>query len=232
MVGSTALKWVERNGIMKPSFDSVAALMRELSSSEQQVLTDSDNRPKIKQFLSGLQPSLTLVGVIEVRPSTNFVASGFFKVNTDKSSPLKISHVGDSFKAWFFKPSANERVAFCAGPYRMPGVQSSTTIKIMLRYQVLNKRLVDESLINQLGGEAKAEITLAEIAACMQNQASGDHGALLTNGYSNIFYVRDVNDVLRAVRVDWADGGWGVRAFSLEGSGGWNQDRQVFSRNS
>lgn len=44
---------------MKPSFDSVAALMRELSLAEQYALVNSDNRPQLKRFLRELAASTT-----------------------------------------------------------------------------------------------------------------------------------------------------------------------------
>jgi hypothetical protein len=91
---------------------------------------------------------------------------------------------------------------------------------------------VDGPIINELGGEAKAETTLSEMFSLMEKQKNGESGVLLNNGYANIFYIRDQNGVLRAVGVDWDDGGWYVGAYSVEDPGGWRVGRQVFSRNS
>ncbi len=89
----------------------------------------------------------------------------------------------------------------------------------------------DSEVIADLGGEAVAEVTLSEIWRLMVAQSNGGEGALLNNGWANIFYVRDVNSVLRSVYVDWRDDGWGVRAGALGGIR-WYGGRRVFSRNS
>ena len=60
-------------------------------------------------------------------------------------------------------------------------------------------RSVDGPILAELGGEAKAETTLTEVYSLMEAQKNGENGPLLTNGYANIFYVRDVNGALRAV---------------------------------
>ena len=58
------------------------------------------------------------------------------------------------------------------------------------------------------------------------------NGPLLTNGYANIFYVRDANGVLRAVSVYWYDGGWDEYAVGVAHPNTWFDGRRVFSRNS
>ena len=218
---------------MKTSFDSFVALIRELSVEEQEALVDSDNRPALKQFLVKLQFLLTPVGTIKVLPTEKFSASDFFKVNTAKNASVKTSHLGDNFKAWFLgktkeRTSASEAVPG-DGPYRTPGAT-----EVALRYYTLNKRSVDGPIIAQLGGVAKAETetSLAEIAACLQKQASGEPGMLLTNGYANIFYVRDSVWALRAVNVDWYGDGWSVYADSVEHPNDWSAGSRVFSRDS
>jgi len=49
----------------------------------------------------------------------------------------------------------------------------------------------------------------------MEKQKNGEDGVLLNNGYANIFYIRDQNGVLRAVRVYWDDGSWRVYAHGV-----------------
>jgi|GEM_PF-4169706 len=46
------------------------------------------------------------------------------------------------------------------------------------------------------------------------------------------FYVPDINGTLRAVDVDWLDGGWVVSALSVENLRKWRVGCRVFSRNS
>jgi hypothetical protein len=214
---------------------SAAHLQRELGDELFSTLISSDNTAAVKQFLLGLQPLLTLTpaGIIKVRSVEKFVANEFFQVNTKKNAPVNIPYIGNNFKEWFLSSSASEEATTFpgAGPYCTPAVQQNVT-EVGLRYHTLNKRSVDGPIIEQLGGEAKAETTLAEIAACMKKQASGKAGALLTNGYANIFYVRDAILVLRAVFVRWDDDGWGVYAYSVEYPGGWCAGRRVFSRDS
>ena len=48
----------------------------------------------------------------------------------------------------------------------------------------------------------------------------------------NIFYVKDKNDVLRAVGVIWDGDGWRVRAYSVSYPSRWVGGPRVFSRNS
>jgi len=83
-----------------------------------------------------------------------------------------------------------------------------------------------------LGGEAKAETTLFEMYQLLKKQASGGEGELLTNGYANIFYIKDMSGVLRAVSGNWGDGGWRVYAIAVEDPGDWDAGYRVFSRNS
>lgn len=94
----------------------------------------------------------------------------------------------------------------------------------------LTQSAYDNEIIADLGGEEKVETTLGEIWWLMQRQANGEDGALLTNGYANIFYVRDNTGMLRAVGVYWGDDGWDAHAYVLDGYR-WRDGRQVFSRN-
>ena len=66
----------------------------------------------------------------------------------------------------------------------------------------------------------------------MEAQQNGEKGSLLTNGYANIFYIKDVNGVLRTVRVSWGGGGWYVYAYAVTHPNGWDDGHRVFSRDS
>ena len=94
---------------------------------------------------------------------------------------------------------------------------------------VLTQSAYDHEIIADLGGEEKTEVTLTEIWRLMERQANGGEGALLNNGWANIFYVRDREGVLRAVDVCWDDDGWYVYALALDGIR-WYDGRRVFSR--
>ncbi len=171
---------------------------------------------------------LTFVGTIKVRTTKKFSEREFFQTNTKNNALARISYITDNFKSWFFPPSASEDAD--AGSYRKLSDVQKKSGEVALRYHTL-KHYVNKSIIDRLGGEAKAKITLMEIATCMQKQANGEQGALLTDDdYANIFCVRDVNGVLRTVGVGWYDGGWCIGANSVgERSVGYAGGR-IFSR--
>ena len=158
---------------------------------------------------------LRLLGTVEV-PATaaQFVARDHFKVDTSDTAAVKVSYLGDNLKAWFADKVEGTR----------SGVSS-------LRYHTLTKDTLDAPIIAGLGGEAKAETTIGEVWSLMERQPNGKRGKLLTNGYANIFYVRDANGVLCAVNVYWYDDGWRVLADSVERPYRWLAGLRVFSRN-
>ncbi len=131
----------------------------------------------------------------------------------NKKSGVKMVDHGDQFKAWF------------------SGLVEEDVPEGMLAPFTLTQSANDTEIITDLGGEAAAEVTLGEVWRLMKRQANGEGSALLNNGWANIFYVRDVNGVLRAVDVGWDGGGWRARALALDGYG-WDGGGQAFSRNS
>ncbi len=149
--------------------------------------------------------------------STKFVARKGFVIGTGHKVLVKISYLGDNFTAWFLADR---------------GKIEEPLPKQMLRYHRLRQSSLDAPIIAELDGEEKAETTLSELFSLMKKQKNGQDGVLLVNGWWNIFYVRDTQGVLRAVRVHWGVGGWGVRAGSVEYPHSWFAGYQVFSRNS
>src|SRR3989338_6569696 len=79
----------------------------------------------------------------------------------------------------------------------------------------------DPAIITFLGGESKVEISLGQFFAAFAKQPSGEAGALLTNGYANIGYIRDINGVLWAVVGGLGGRGWYFGARPLGGPLGW-----------
>ena len=160
---------------------------------------------------------LELVGTTKI-PATagRFVVSEKFVRDTSQNAPVKIGFIGSNFSKWFF------------GKVEEPQEETE------LRYQKLRKSSRDIPIINELGGEEKAETSLTEIYAIMDRQKSGEKGVLLTDGHANIFYARDINGILRAVDVFWDDwrGLWHVRADGVGSPDGWSGGSRVFSRNS
>ena len=174
------------------------------------------------------QPLLTLTGTVKVQLMKKLVASEFFNEN---NSLVKISYVGDNLKTWFYgkvevQPNADETEPG-EGPYRTLGENGAD--KSVLCYYTLNRSSVDGPIIKELGGEDKVKTTLFHIAALMWKQPDGKQGALLTNGYANIFYFHYINGVLRAVRVRWYGRGWLVCACSVGFPDGWGAVCRVFS---
>jgi hypothetical protein len=131
----------------------------------------------------------------------------------NKKSGVKMVRHGDNFTSWF------------AGK-----VEENAPEGTLVPF-TLTRNAYDREIIADLGGEERAEVTLAEIWRLMERQANGQEGALLTNGWANIFYVRDREGVLRAVIVRWGDDGWSADAYALVDDR-WLVARQVFSRNS
>ena len=151
-----------------------------------------------------------------VSPATTekFVAKEKFVVDTSKTAKVKISYVGSNFQTWFYGKTEEPKL--------------NTTLS---RYKFL-KDSVDGPVIAELGGETVVETTLQDAWTKMVAQANGETGELLTNGYANIFYVRDTTGTLRAVHVLWYGDGWLVGAGSLENPDAWHAGHRVFSRNS
>ena len=150
-----------------------------------------------------------------IAPATTepFVVSEKCVVDTSRKAKVKISFLGNNFRAWML------------GKVEEPGGET------VLRHARLTKNSVDKPILDELGD--KAETALTDIFAMMMEQPNGEkEGNLLADGPANIFYVRNINGVLRAVDVYWYDGGWYVNAYSVENPYTWYAGYRVFSRNS
>jgi len=159
---------------------------------------------------------LDLVGTVTTSATTSrFVAKDKFVVNTKHNAQVKISYLGDNFKAWFLNGE---------------GKTEDPISERTLRYHKLRKTSVDSPIIAELGGAEKSETTLSEMFSLMEKPKNGKDGVLLNNGYANIFYIKDIAGVLRTVDVYWYGVGWRVRARSVEGPHGWADGNQMFSR--
>jgi len=159
-----------------------------------------------------IETLLDFISTINITATTvRFVVRDKFKLK--KNSGI-CSYLGDNFTNWFL------------------GKIEEPIGKQTLRYAKLRKSSPDSPIISELGGEEKAETTLTEVFSLMDKQFSGEEGALLTNGWANIFYVKDHSGVLRAVGVDWYDDGWDVGASSLGRPYRWRQGSRFVSRNS
>jgi hypothetical protein len=161
---------------------------------------------------------LELVSTVVVNATTGkLVAKEEFVCDTGRKAKVKISYLGNNFKAWFLTGD---------------GKTEDPITEQTLRYHKLRQSSVDGPIITELGGEAKAETTLSEMFSLMEKQKHGEGGVLLNKGYANIFYIKDSAGVRRAIYVRWHDDGWLVNASSVGYPEGWLDDNLVFSRNS
>lgn len=161
-------------------------------------------------------PVLGAVISTTIIPATTkeFVVKDNFIIDTSRKAKVKLPYLGSEFKEWFWEKTEE--------PFAGSTVYG----------RKLNKGSVDNPILFELGDYKKAETTMAEIYVMMARQANGESGNLLNSGYTNVFYVRDINDVLRAVSVLWFDDGWRIGAHSVEYPDGWDAGSRVFSRNS
>ena len=173
---------------------------------------------KSTESVSNLASLLEIVGRVSVPATTSrFIVCEKFVPDTGHTTKVKICRLGHNFLEWFFWRE---------------GKNEDPMAKQTLRCYKLRQASLDAPIIVALGGEDKAETTLSELFFLLKKQKSGKSGVLLTNGYSNIFYVRDQSDRLRAVYVCWDDNGWSVDAFSPGPLDHWCGGCRVFSRHS
>ncbi|MFA4890143.1 MAG: hypothetical protein WC587_00700 [Candidatus Paceibacterota bacterium] len=158
---------------------------------------------------------LTLITTVTIPARTGrFVAKDHFIVDTGKKAKVKISFLGDNFRNSFLSKTEEPAPEFTLCQYE------------------LKRGSRDIPIISELGGENKAETTLSAMFGLMEMQPKGETGTLLTNGYANIFYVRDLGGVLWAVLCRWGGVGWDVGASSVDIPNDWGAGLHAFSRNS
>ncbi len=114
---------------------------------------------------------------------------------------VRIDHRGDSFTAGF------------------RSIVEEPVLEATLVPFDLNQAASDGAIIADLGGEDRAEVALSQVWRLLERQPNGEEGVLLTSGYANIFYVRDIAGALRVVTAVWValKNGWQVYANSLQG---------------
>lgn len=148
--------------------------------------------------------------------TVRFVASENFVIGTSDDTSVKISYLGKNFPLWF-----------------LDKVESNILLSTLI-YSKLMKNADDTEIVSTIGGEEKSEVTLAEMFYLMSLQPSGEEGILLNDGGVNFFYVRDISDVLRTIRLLWQDGGWGIHAIRPLDPLNlplWNEGSQIFFHN-
>ena len=150
---------------------------------------------------------LSPVGIVKIPATGKFFAGDHF---TASSKTIKFAFSGNEFARFFL-----DKVEEPQG-------------EVELRVSQLRKLSLDKSILDELGN--KAETTLASVWELLKKQPKGEQGTLLTNGYVNIFYVRDSKGVLWAVSFDWVNRRWIVDTYSVEDLTGWGEGYLIFSR--
>jgi hypothetical protein len=104
------------------------------------------------------------------------------------------------------------------------GMEFTIPKTLELKTKTLERDMLDKEILSEWKPE---ESTLGELAYALQNDS-----ILLKNSYANIFYIRDNNNKLWAVRADWSSGYrfWFVEAYSVGDPSGWYQGYRVLSR--
>jgi hypothetical protein len=151
------------------------------------------------------------VTTVEVEGIDEFVASGKFRKG-ETIDGVKIWSLGGNFKTNFV------------------GKTEKDIAPATLRIQKLKKASIDTPIRNDIGADNE-ETALGQFWELLKKQGQGQAGALLVNGWANIFYIRDQNGTLWAVSARWLSGcGWLVEASSVTFPVEWSAGRQVVSR--
>ena len=148
------------------------------------------------------------ISTVNVAGTSKFVARDHFKLGEPKG--VKIGYLGDDFKSHFLKKMEEN----------VPEAQ--------LKSYKLEQSSLDPPIITALGD--KHETYLSYVWEFLKVQPKGEPGSLLNNGYANIFYIRDTDNILWVVSVRCGSGSWDVSAYSVDDSDRWYGDRQVFCR--
>jgi len=134
------------------------------------------------------------------------VLRDFFRKNAE----VRFSTIWAEFKKRFFNKTEGPMAEMTYRKYKLLRISA------------------DGPIIAELGGESKVEGAFTAAYAFLQRQAHGQAGFLQTNGYANIFYVKDKKGGLCAIRIGWASDGWVLDAISVQDPLAWNGQHQIF----
>ena len=160
----------------------------------------------VKQLLERLPATIGIPAI------TSFTANKHFVPDTSRKAKVKISCLSDDFKKHF-----------------LAKVDKSKVVAENLVVNRLLKSSLSPGIIAALGGESKVEITIGQFFAVFAKQPNCEDGTLLTNGYANVGYVRNINGVLLVVfGFRWLDNGWFFGARPLDDPEDWYVDGTQF----
>jgi len=174
--------------------------------------TGTTSKKDVSKFArSFLNP---LPETIEIQAMKDFVAKEHFVVDVSEKAKVKISNIGGDFLRYF-----------------CPKIEMNNIAAKELVVNKITKNVFSSFLINVLGGENNVEITLSEFFAVFAKQPNGEDGPLLTDGYTNLAYARDIDGTIWAVHGFWYDDGWQFGATLCSCNPRmWVSDDQVLSR--
>lgn len=167
------------------------------------------NRPK--EDANPLEP----VETIRVFTDSNFCINDSFLIS--EKPPIQIGWIGEKFQREFLSNTQNKNYE--------TGI---TTLKI---YD-LTQKVTDKTIVEQLGGEEKAETSLSQMWSLLKAQGMGQDGPLLINGNSNIFYIKGQNNVLWSISCFWHEsiGPWRIEASLFSNLSVWKPNRRVIAK--
>lgn len=157
---------------------------------------------------------LKCVCTVSVRSRPGFFfAKNHFTETARGDAALKLAYISESFK--------NDFLAFEVPPE--PQVEYAV-------YE-LNKRLVAKRILKVLGGETKAEISIASFCTLLEAQGRGEPGVLFTDGLHNLAFVRNAKGSLCNIEAVYgADGnGWSLRNHANGPESGWPAGSRIVS---
>jgi len=150
-----------------------------------------------------LEPLGTVVAPATTAP---VVIRDLFTTNTR----IKFANTFSEFKGRFFDKTEKPSKAVTYRKYKLLRISP------------------DGPIIAELGGESKVEATFGAAFALLQLQPGGEAGFLQTNGYANIFYSKDKQKELCAIRIAWTSAGWVVDTISVRDPLAWNGQHEIF----
>ncbi len=161
---------------------------------------------EFKLWLKKVSGLLKRVNHVTVSAVKKFAAADHFKVGN-----AGIVWIGENFETNF-----------------LGKVEKNVKDATVVVYR-LEKSSPDKDIRHELGSD-KEETALAHLFELLTRQSRGESGVLLTNGYANIFYVRDAKGNFWAVNAYWSSDGWYVYANSVMSPNGWDGGYRVVSR--
>lgn len=157
-----------------------------------------------------------IIQAVRILPvSKKFVAREKFLINTENKKVVRISAMNDSFKEWF-----------------LDQIEDSFSGSLLI-CRNLQEYSGDDVIIAEIGNREKAKTSLREMFYVMEAWSQDkESGLTCKETIDHVFYVKDVQDIIRSIKVNWSKDGWSLDAFPIEDSGEWEVNSRIFYRHS